>query len=150
LRRPWYIPVGHLKGGGADLQQTSIDAYTKVAFAKLYDRKTPITAADLLNDRVVRFSDGHEVKLLRVLTDRGSQYCGNPERHEYELYLAAKDIDHRAPKPASHNCGFKGVDDLRAAVSIEARLAALYTWRALSAASSRASCLSDDSRSSGE
>jgi hypothetical protein len=29
----------------------------KVAFAKLYDRKTPITAADLINDRVVLFYD---------------------------------------------------------------------------------------------
>ncbi len=55
---------------------------------KLYDRKTPITAADLLNDRVLPFFDQRGVKLLRVLTDRGSEYCGNPERHEYELYLA--------------------------------------------------------------
>ena len=53
----------------------------------LYDRKTPITAADLLNDRVVPFFDSQEVKLLRVLTDRGIEYCGNPERHEYELRL---------------------------------------------------------------
>jgi hypothetical protein len=53
----------------------------------LYDRKTPITAADLLNDRVVPFFDSQEVKLLRVLTDRGSEYCGTPERHEYELRL---------------------------------------------------------------
>jgi hypothetical protein len=41
-------------------------------------------AADLLNDRVLPFFDSHEVKLLRVLTDRGSEHCGNPERHEYE------------------------------------------------------------------
>jgi hypothetical protein len=59
-----------------------------VVCAKLYDRKTPITAADLLNNRVVPFSDSQEVKLLRVLTDRGNEYCGNPERHEYELYFA--------------------------------------------------------------
>jgi len=80
--------VGNLKGVGRIYQQTFIDTYTKVAFAKLYDRKIPITAADLLNDRVLPFFDAHEVKLLRVLTDRGSEYCGNPERHEYELYLA--------------------------------------------------------------
>lgn len=36
----------------------------------------------------------HDVKLLRVLTDRGNEYCGNPEWREYELYLAAEDIDH--------------------------------------------------------
>ena len=65
-----------------------------MAIAKLYDRKTPITAADLLNDRVVPFFDEKEVKLSRVLTDRGTEYCGNPEHHEYELYLAVEDIDH--------------------------------------------------------
>ena len=70
--------VGNMKGVGRIYQQTFIDTYAKVAFAKLYDRKTPITAADLLNDRVVPFYDAHEVKLCRVLTDRGTEYCGNP------------------------------------------------------------------------
>src|SRR6201986_72341 len=93
--------VGNLKGVGRVYQQTFIDTYAKVGFAKLYDRKTPITAADLLNDRVVPFFDAHDVKLLRVLTDRGSEYCGNPERHEYELYLAVEDIDHSRTKTKS-------------------------------------------------
>jgi Winged helix-turn helix len=66
--------VGNMKGVGRIYQQTFIDTYAKVGFAKLYDRKTPITAADLLNDRVLPFFDGHEIKLLRVLTDRGSEY----------------------------------------------------------------------------
>jgi len=48
----------------------------------------------ILNDRVLPFFDGHEVKLLRMLTDRGSEYCGNPE-----LYLAIEDIDHSRTKP---------------------------------------------------
>ena len=65
--------VGNLKGVGRVYQQTFIDTYSKVACAKLYDRKTPITAADLLNDRVLPFFDSQEVKLLRVLTDRGSE-----------------------------------------------------------------------------
>ena len=82
-------------------QQTFIDTYAKVAFAKLYDRKTPITAADLVNDRVVPFYDAHEVKLCRVLTDRGTEYCGNPEHHEYELYLALEDVDHSRTKTKS-------------------------------------------------
>jgi transposase InsO family protein len=93
--------VGNLKGVGRVYQQTFSDTYAKVACAKLYDRKTPITAADLLNDRVIPFFDSHEVKLLRVLTDRGSEYCGNPERHEYELYLAIEDIDHSRTKTKS-------------------------------------------------
>src|SRR5215208_1821689 len=90
--------VGTLKGVGRVYQQTFIDTYSKVAFAKLYDRKTPLTAADLLNDRVVPFYDAHEVKLSRVLTDRGTEYCGNPEHHEYELYLAVEDVDHSRTK----------------------------------------------------
>lgn len=69
--------------------------------AKLYDRKTPITAADLVNDRVIPLFEGHDVKLTRMLTDRGSEYCGNPERHEYELYLAVDDIDHTRTKTKS-------------------------------------------------
>jgi hypothetical protein len=93
--------VGNLKGVGRIYQHTFIDTYTKVSFAKLYDRKTPITAADLLNDRVLPFFEEHDVKLLRVLTDRGSEFCGNPERHEYELYLAVEDIDHSRTKTKS-------------------------------------------------
>ena len=93
--------VGNMKGVGRIYQQTFVDTYSKVAFAKLYDRKTPITAADLLNDRVVPFFEEREVKLSRVLTDRGTEYCGNPEHHEYELYLAVEDIDHSRTKTKS-------------------------------------------------
>lgn len=93
--------VGTLKGVGRIYQQTFIDTYSKVAFAKLYDRKTPLTAADLLNDRVVPFFDAQEVPLNRVLTDRGTEYCGSPERHAYELYLAVEDIDHTRTKVKS-------------------------------------------------
>src|SRR5688500_5162374 len=47
--------VGTLKGVGRIYQQTFIDTYSKVSIAKLYDRKTPIAAADLINDRMVPF-----------------------------------------------------------------------------------------------
>jgi transposase InsO family protein len=93
--------VGNLKGVGRIYQQTFIDTYAKVAFTKLYDRKTPLTAADLLNDRVIPFFEEHDLKLLRILTDRGSEFCGNPERHEFELYLAVEDIDHSRTKARS-------------------------------------------------
>lgn len=93
--------VGNMKGVGRIYQQTFVDTYSKVACAKLYDRKTPITAAELLNDRVVPLFEEHEIPLLRVLTDRGTEYCGNPERHEYELYLAVEDIDHSRTKTKS-------------------------------------------------
>lgn len=93
--------VGTLKGVGRVYQQTFVDTYTKVGFAKLYDRKTPLTAADLLNDRVIPFFETHDIPLQRILTDRGTEYCGNPERHEYELYLAIEDIDHTRTKARS-------------------------------------------------
>ncbi len=93
--------VGTLKGVGRVYQQTFIDTYAKVGFAKLYDRKTPITAADLLNDRVIPFYDEHGLPLQRILTDRGTEYCGSHDRHEYELYLAVENIDHSRTKTKS-------------------------------------------------
>ena len=69
--------------------------------AKVYDRKTPLTAADLLNDRAVPFFEEHAIPPGRMLTDRGTEYCGNPEGHEYELYLAVEDIDHTRTKARS-------------------------------------------------
>jgi transposase InsO family protein len=92
--------VGTLKGVGRIYQQTFIDTYSKVVFAKLYDRKNPVTAADLLNDRVLPFFEEHEIALSRVLTDRGTEYCGT-DAHEYELYLAVEDIDHTRTKAKS-------------------------------------------------
>jgi transposase InsO family protein len=93
--------VGTLKGVGRIYQQTFIDTYAKVGFAKVYDRKTPVTAADLLNDRVLPFYETHGLALQRILTDRGTEFCGTPERHEYELYLAIENIDHTRTKAKS-------------------------------------------------
>lgn len=109
--QPFY--VGTLKGVGRVYQQTFVDTYAKVGFAKRGacprarrsrdpgDRKTPITAADLLNDRVIPFDEEHRVPLLRILTDRGTEYCGSHDRHEYELYLAVENIDHSRTKTKS-------------------------------------------------
>jgi len=93
--------VGNLKGVGRIYQQTFIDTYSKLAFAKLYDRKHAITAADMLNDRVLPFFEEHEVPLLRILTDRGSEYCGNRETNEYALYLDLENIEHTRTKTRS-------------------------------------------------
>jgi hypothetical protein len=65
----------------------------KVATAKLYDRKNALIAADTLNDRVLPFFEQHGINLLRILTDRGTEYCGAREHHEYELYLALEDLN---------------------------------------------------------
>ena len=86
--------VGNIKGVGRIYQQTFIDTYTRVAFAKLYESKHAITSADILNDRVLPFFEEQQVPLLRILTDRGTEYKGRPEHHEYELYLQIEGIEH--------------------------------------------------------
>ena len=93
--------VGTIKGVGRIYQQTVIDTYSKNAFTKLYDRKNALVAADTLNDKVVPFYDQHDIAVMRMLTDRGTEYCGNRENHEYQLYLAIEDIDHTKTKAKS-------------------------------------------------
>lgn len=93
--------VGTLKGVGRIYQQTFVDTYSKVAFAKLYTSKTPITAADMLNDKVLPFFDEQQLPMLRILTDRGTEYCGKAEHHDYELYLAVNNIEHTKTKACS-------------------------------------------------
>ena len=93
--------VGTIKGVGRIYQQTFVDTYSKVAQAKLYTTKTPITAADLLNDKVLPLFEGHDIRLLRMLTDRGTEYCGKHDSHDYQLYLGLNDIEHSKTKVKS-------------------------------------------------
>jgi hypothetical protein len=102
------VSLLHHRGNDVGLphiQQTFIDTYTRVAFAKLYDCKNALVAADLLNDSVVPFFEEQDLPFLRVLTDRGTEYCGQREHHEYQLYLAVENIDHsqtRAKSPQTN------------------------------------------------
>src|SRR5271169_3044982 len=118
--------VGTLKGVGRVYQQTFIDTYAKVAFAKLYDRKTPITAAELLNDRVIPFFDEHEIPLCRVLTDRGTEYCGNPE-HRRTISSCRTPITTRVPRVRSNPYFYKF--DLSGGTRSVGLLAAQYRRR---------------------
>ena len=81
-----------MKGVGRIYQQTFVDTCSKVALTKLYTTKTPITAADLLNDKVLPYFAEQNVPVLRILTDRGTEFCGKLEQHDYQLYLAMNDI----------------------------------------------------------
>jgi transposase InsO family protein len=90
--------VGTIKGVGRIYQQTFVDTYSKWATAKLYTTKTPITAADLLNDRVLPFFASHDMGVIRMLTDRGTEYCGKVETHDYELYLGINNVEHTKTK----------------------------------------------------
>lgn len=93
--------VGTLKGIGRIYQQTFVDTYSKQGLVKLYTEKTAITAADMLNDKVLPFFQEEGVDLLRILTDRGTEYCGKPEHHAYQLYLGVENIDHSKTKANS-------------------------------------------------
>jgi transposase InsO family protein len=90
--------VGTMKGVGRIYQQTFIDTYSRVAFAKIYTEKTSITSAHTLNEKVIPWFQEQDVPLLRILTDRGTEYCGLVESHAYQLYLALEDIDHSKTK----------------------------------------------------
>ncbi len=54
-----------------------------------------------LNDRVLPFFDKHDIPILRVLTDRGTEFCGSLDKHHYELYLQLNEIEHTKTKVKS-------------------------------------------------
>jgi hypothetical protein len=93
--------VGNLKGVGRIFQQTYVDTYSKIMHCKLYTTKKPITAGDELNDKVLLFYEQSNLPVLRILTNRGTEYCGKVEQHDYQLYLAINDIDHTKTKAMS-------------------------------------------------
>jgi len=92
------VYVGTLKGVRRVYQQTYVDTYSKVAQAKLYTDKTPITVADMLNDKVLPFYQEHDLPVLRILTDRGTEYSARADKHDFQLFLAINDIEHSRTK----------------------------------------------------
>ncbi|MGE3920813.1 MAG: IS481 family transposase [Gammaproteobacteria bacterium] len=93
--------VGSMKGVGRIYQQTFIDSYSRIAFAVLYTEKTAITAAHAFNDVVLPWFVDQDIPLLRILTDRGTEYCGKVEAHAYQLFLSIENIDHSKTKARS-------------------------------------------------
>jgi len=90
--------IGTIKGVGRIYQQTAIDTHANVGFAKLYCERTGLVAADFLNDKVLPFYDAQAIRVHRVLTDNGVEYCGRQESHPYELFLYLNDIEHTRTK----------------------------------------------------
>jgi transposase InsO family protein len=90
--------VGYIKGVGKIYQQTAIDTHSNIGFAKVYTDKTALVAADFLNDKVLPFFDTQNMALLRILTDRGTEYCGRIETHPYQLFLHLNEIEHSRTK----------------------------------------------------
>lgn len=87
--------VGTLKGVGRLYMQAVVDTYSSYAFAKLYTAKVALTAADILNDRVLPFFADEGVAVNAILTDNGTEYRGRKEGHPYELFLELSDVEHR-------------------------------------------------------
>jgi transposase InsO family protein len=92
---------GSLKGVGKVYVQVVVDTFCSLAFAKCYSSKMPITACDLLYERVLPFYDALGVPVKAILTDNGREFCGRPDTHPYELLLAIEDIEHRNTKVRS-------------------------------------------------
>ena len=94
-------PVDPKSGYTRRVVAYNADRGYRIESIEFYDRKNALVAADVLNDRVVPFYEQHEIPVLRILTDRGTEYCGKREQHEYQLYLAIEDIDHTRTKARS-------------------------------------------------
>lgn len=82
------------KGVGKIYLQSVIDASCSLGFGKLYLFKVPMTAVDVLNDRVL-FYEEHGVAIEHLPTDNGRENCGKPLSYPFELYLAIQQIEHR-------------------------------------------------------
>lgn len=89
---------GTLKGVGKVYVQVVVDTFCSLAFAKVYTSKMPVTACDLLYDRVLPFYDALGVPVQAILTDNGREFCGVKDRHPYKLMLAMEGIEHRRTK----------------------------------------------------
>lgn len=92
---------GTLKGVGKVYVQVVVDVYCSLAFAKVYTSKMPVTACDILHDRVLPFYDALGVDVQAILTDNGREFCGKPEGHAYQLFLALEGVEHRTTKVRS-------------------------------------------------
>ncbi|MFT5112442.1 MAG: transposase InsO family protein [Parasphingorhabdus sp.] len=55
----------------------------------------------MLNDRVLPFYEEHALPMLRILTDRGTEYCSRADQHDFQLYLVLNDIEHTKTKVKS-------------------------------------------------
>ena len=78
-----------------------MNTYSSVAFAKIYTAKIPVTAANTLNDQVLLFFERQEIPILRIITDRETEFCGTPDKHPHELYLQLNEIEHTKTKVRS-------------------------------------------------
>jgi transposase InsO family protein len=87
--------VGSLKGIGKIYMQSVLDCHSRHAWGRLYTCKLPITAVHVLNEDVLPFFEKHNATIENILSDNGSEYCGKPDSHPFELFLQLEEINHR-------------------------------------------------------
>jgi transposase InsO family protein len=56
--------------------------------------------ARVANDGIVLTED-QDLPVLRIFTDKGTEYCGRAELHDHRLFLAINDIEHSKTKVIS-------------------------------------------------
>ena len=101
LRRSGHVLRRNMKGVGRIYQQTFIDTYAKVALpsSTIARRRSPRPTSSTIGSCHSMTQGGEPA---RVLTDRGTEYCGNPEHHEYEPIWRSRTSTIRAPRPRAH------------------------------------------------
>jgi transposase InsO family protein len=86
--------VGYFKGIGKIYLHTAVDTFGSYAFGMLATERNSHRAAELLYGQILPFYEAHELKLQAVLTDNGTEFCGN-EEHDFEALLFHLGVEHR-------------------------------------------------------
>jgi hypothetical protein len=88
--------VGTLKGVGRVYQQTYVPIQGRARQA-VHHQDSRRTCSTTECSR----SDEQDLPVLRIMTDRGTEYCGRPRQARLQLFLAINDIDHTKTKVKS-------------------------------------------------
>ena len=89
------VMVGSLEGIGRIYLNAVVDTHGSFAFGLVYEKKRASLAVAVLESDVLPFYAALDLPVGAVLTDHGREFCGSPERHPYEHYLAHNAIEHR-------------------------------------------------------
>jgi len=95
LGLPAYFVRGRLRGWAGSMPRPSSMPHCSCAAAKRHLSMLPVTAVDLLHDRVLPHYEATGMSLELVLTDHGRLDCGRPLRHPCKLCLTVHRMEHR-------------------------------------------------------
>ena len=87
--------VGNIPNLGEVYQQTFIDAYSKMAFAKLYTRKHGECSIEMLKNTVLPWFTDKGISIEQVLTDKGAEFYGSSNGgDQYQTLLKSMNVEH--------------------------------------------------------